>query len=93
MDESTDTRTLPTKGPAWRAAEEYGFDMSLIECSLRLTPAERIRQHSQALRTAMLLRAGVEKHYGQLEAIKERLEGGSSRAVGFTPTHLTRNTP
>ena len=65
MDEHTTTRAPLAKGPAWKAAEAYGFDMSLIECSLELTPAERIRQHSQALKTAMMLRASVKKHYGR----------------------------
>ena len=43
-------------GAAWRAAEAYGFDMSLIEANLRKTPAERIRLHAIALRTALALR-------------------------------------
>jgi len=65
MNEPKDTTAPAKEGPAWRAAAAYGFDMSLIECSLELTPAERIRQHSQALRTAALLRAGVENIYGR----------------------------
>lgn len=36
-------------GPAWRAAMEYGFDMSLIEDTLRLTPEQRLEQHQRAL--------------------------------------------
>jgi len=49
------------KGPAWREAEAYGFDMSLIESNLRLSPRERIRRHNRALRTAISLREAVKK--------------------------------
>ena len=41
---------------AWKAAETYGFDMSLIEANLRRTPAERIRTHARALALALALR-------------------------------------
>ena len=36
-------------GPEWRAACDYGFDMSLVEDALRLTPEERIEEHQRAL--------------------------------------------
>jgi len=36
-------------GPAWRAACEYGFDMSLVEDALLLTPEQRIAEHQLAL--------------------------------------------
>jgi hypothetical protein len=39
----------PDAGPAWRAACEYGFDMSLVEDSLGLTPEQRLDQHQRAL--------------------------------------------
>jgi len=39
----------PDAGPAWRAAMEYGFDMSLVEASLRLTPEQRLAEHQQVL--------------------------------------------
>ena len=38
---------------AWKAAEAYGFDMSLIEANLRRTPAKRIRTHARALALAL----------------------------------------
>jgi hypothetical protein len=41
---------------AWKAAEAYGFDMSLIEANLRRTPAERLRAHTRALVLARSLR-------------------------------------
>jgi hypothetical protein len=39
----------PDAGPAWRAACDYGFDMSLVEDSLRQTPEERLAEHQQVL--------------------------------------------
>lgn len=39
----------PEAGPAWRAACEYGFDMSLVEDTLRRTPEERLEEHQHAL--------------------------------------------
>ena len=39
----------PDAGPAWRAAVEYGFDMSLVEDALRMTPEQRLEQHQRAL--------------------------------------------
>jgi hypothetical protein len=39
----------PDAGPAWRAAVEYGFDMSLLEESLKLTPEERLAEHQRVL--------------------------------------------
>ncbi len=39
----------PDAGPAWRAACQYGFDMSLIEATLRLSPEQRLEEHQRAL--------------------------------------------
>jgi len=39
----------PDAGPAWRAACEYGFDMSLVEDALELTPEQRLEKHQQFL--------------------------------------------
>jgi hypothetical protein len=39
----------PDAGPAWRAACEYGFDMSLVEEALQMTPEPRIAEHQRAL--------------------------------------------
>lgn len=39
----------PDAGPAWRTACEYGFDMSLVDEALRMTPEERLEQHQRAL--------------------------------------------
>ena len=46
---------------AWAAAEAYGCDMSLLECSIRKTPAERIQAHSRALAAALALREAMER--------------------------------
>lgn len=39
----------PDAGPAWRAAHEYGFDMSLLEDALTKTPEQRLDEHQQKL--------------------------------------------
>lgn len=39
----------PDAGPAWRAACDYGFDMSLVEDAMRMTPEQRVEQHQRAL--------------------------------------------
>ena len=39
----------PDAGPAWRAAAEYGFDMSLVEDALQMTPEQRLDEHQQLL--------------------------------------------
>lgn len=39
----------PDAGPAWRAAMDYGFDMSLIEASMKLTPEQRLAEHQQVI--------------------------------------------
>jgi hypothetical protein len=39
----------PDAGPAWRAAVEAGFDMSLIEHSLTLSPEQRLAEHQQVV--------------------------------------------
>ena len=41
---------MPTDaGPAWRAAAKYGFDLSLVEESLKLTPEQRLAEHQRVL--------------------------------------------
>lgn len=39
----------PDAGPAWRAAHAFGFDMSLVEDALKLTPEQRLDEHQQKL--------------------------------------------
>jgi hypothetical protein len=57
--------TLSPPGPAWRAAEAAGYDMSLVEEALRLTPIERIRANDRAVRMADSLRQAMEKRLGR----------------------------
>jgi len=45
----------PSHGPAWQAALDQGFDMSLIEENLAKTPWERMRDHDGALRLIEML--------------------------------------
>lgn len=47
----------PGKQPdAWQAAAAYGCDMALLERNLRMTPAERVEAHRQALALVKVLR-------------------------------------
>jgi hypothetical protein len=51
----------PDAGPAWRAACEYGFDMSLVEAALKQTPEERLDEHQRVLDMVLELReAGIQ---------------------------------
>jgi len=44
---------------AWKEAERFGIDMSLLLANLRRTPLERIRAHDRALSLAMALRQAM----------------------------------
>jgi hypothetical protein len=48
----------PDAGPAWRAACEYGFDMSLVEDALSKTPEQRLEEHQRALDAILALNNG-----------------------------------
>jgi hypothetical protein len=50
------TRTKPPAVTAWEAAAAYGCDMALLERNLRMTPAQRVAAHSQALALVKALR-------------------------------------
>lgn len=52
----------PDAGPAWRAAADYGFDMSLVEEALRMTPEQRIEQHQRALDLVLAVMGAGERH-------------------------------
>ena len=54
-------QTRGSKSVAWKAAEKEGYDMSLVESNLRKSPCERIRAHSRALATAVMLRQAMKK--------------------------------
>jgi|GEM_PF-1515101 len=48
-------------GPAADRAREYGIDLSLLAENLKLTPAERLEAHDQALAVQLALQAAVKK--------------------------------
>ena len=52
----------PDAGPAWRAASEYGFDMSLVEDALQLTPEQRLEQHQRTLDMVLEVKEAGERH-------------------------------
>ena len=47
-------------GPAWRAAATFGFDMSLVEDALRMTPEQRLDEHQQVLNFFLEIEAARE---------------------------------
>ena len=53
----------PDAGPAWRAACEYGFDMSLVEDALRMSPEERLKEHQHALNMILEIEASHELNH------------------------------
>ena len=53
----------PDAGPAWRAACEYGFDMSLVEDALRMSPEERLNEHQHALNMILEIEASHELNH------------------------------
>jgi hypothetical protein len=67
MDAQFDEGWAPP-GPAWRAAEEFGLDMSLVAAALRLSVWERMQQHRSALNLALKLRAAYEEQNGRSRA-------------------------
>ena len=46
-------------GPAWREAEAYGCDMSLLELSLEKTPEERLQELYSFIALVESLRAAM----------------------------------
>lgn len=64
MNDESDREQLNPSGPAWRTAEEYGVDMSLLEYLMSLTPAERLARHDQALALVRAMHEAGMRHYG-----------------------------
>jgi hypothetical protein len=52
----------PDAGPAWRAAMDYGFDMSLVEESLKLTPEQRLAEHQRVIDFLIELQESGQSH-------------------------------
>lgn len=46
---------------AWKRAEAYGMDVSLMKANLRLSVAERLLRHDAALRLMQSLREAVKR--------------------------------
>lgn len=63
-----DTNEEPSSGKpeksAWQAAIDFGIDVSQVDDRLALTPAERIKRHSQVLVLVRALRGAGIKLYG-----------------------------
>ena len=58
------TKTHQKIGPAWKAAEAYGFDMSLVEANLQRTVAQRIEDFERARAMALELWEAMRKKLG-----------------------------
>ncbi|HWD93835.1 MAG TPA: hypothetical protein VG938_15955 [Verrucomicrobiae bacterium] len=52
----------PDAGPDWKAAAQYGFDMSLVEDALRMTPEERLEKHQRGLDLVLEVIAAGKNH-------------------------------
>ncbi len=68
METSTAPTLIPceprTGGPAWRAAEAEGHDMSLIVESLRTEVWERFQTNDSALTLALMMRSASKTQHG-----------------------------
>jgi len=53
---------LRTDGPAWKAAEAEGHDMTVIASLLRMPLEDRFRTHRAALATVNMLRGAKLEH-------------------------------
>ena len=51
-----------TDGPAWKAAEAEGHDMTVVASLLRMSLDERFRTHRAALATVNMLRGAKLEH-------------------------------
>ncbi|MBL9038113.1 MAG: hypothetical protein JNG84_06335 [Archangium sp.] len=56
IDRRVVLRRLPSYGPAWDAAIEFGIDVAQLEENLKLTPEERILQLMALLRFHAMIR-------------------------------------
>lgn len=52
----------PEAGPAWRAACDYGLDMSLVEDALDMTPEQRLEEHQHALNLLLEIESSRERN-------------------------------
>ncbi|MCX6980693.1 MAG: hypothetical protein NTV08_08075 [Verrucomicrobia bacterium] len=54
--------TPRTDGPAWKAAEAEGHDMTIVASLLTMSLEERIKTHASALATVNMLRGAKLEH-------------------------------
>jgi hypothetical protein len=52
----------PNAGPAWRAARDYGFDMSLVDAFLKLSPEQRLAEHQQVINFLLEVQEAGQSH-------------------------------
>jgi hypothetical protein len=64
MDHRNSRQPHPTSA-AWKRAEAYGIDISLLKANLRLTVAERLIRHDAALRSMLSLREAVQREHAK----------------------------
>ena len=50
---------------AWREIEAQGMDVKMLYDSWRKTPEERIREHADALNSALSMRESFQKQYAK----------------------------
>ena len=68
MNQTVEQPEPSSAGPAWRAAEAFGLDMSLVADAIRRPVWQRIEQHQAALDTLLMLRAAYVQQYGGASA-------------------------
>lgn len=59
-------RSMPSYGPDWDAAIEFGIDMELLEANLALTPEQRLQELMNLIRLAE-----------ELDRVREGLHGAA----------------
>ena len=53
-------------GSHWKAAEAYGFDMSVIESNIAMSPKQRVQVHDEFRLTADTLRDAMRKQHAKV---------------------------
>jgi hypothetical protein len=64
---------LPSSGPAWDAAIEFGIDVTMLTHNLSLSPVERLRQAAQHLRFIATVRQRMVAEEVRAQMEHERL--------------------
>ena len=53
-------------GSHWKAAEAYGFDMSVIESNIAMSPKDRVRVHDEFRQIADTLKDAMRKQHAKV---------------------------